>query len=246
MAEKNQQVDSTAGRPAKRGRWKRNLALAIALALALTGAGLILYPTADNFIYEQQVERHEQAFIQKKEDNAQPYEDLYQYLKQENQRMFETGQSGLKDAFSYQTAGIDLTSYGITDGCIGFVEIPSINVKLPIYLGANTANMDKGAVHLTETSYPIGGINTNAVIAAHRAITKNMFKNINKIRIGDKVLITNFREQLVYQVVRIEIIQPYEINKVKIQAGRDMVTLFSCDPPGQTTYRYVVYCERAG
>ena len=71
-----------------------------------------------------------------------------------------------------------------------------------------------------------------------------MFKYINKIEVGDYVYITNFCEKLTYRVCEIEIISPYDIDKIMIQDGRDMVTLFSCNPLGQHIERYVVYAER--
>ena len=173
-----------------------------------------------------------------------PYDDLYQFLKSENERLYMTGQDDLLDVFSYETADIDLSFYGFDDGCVGFLEAPSIGVLLPIYLGANAENMKKGAVHMTQTSYPIGGNNTNAVIAAHRGGTCEMLRNIHKIQIGDEIIITNFREQLTYLATEIRIILPTDVNEVKIQEGRDIITLLSCNPLGKNHQRYVLYCER--
>jgi len=216
--------------------------------IALAGISLLLYPTAENWLYHRGVAAQKQDFMNRSAkasgQDGLPYDDLYQFLKSENENMYLTGQSGLVDAFSYQTRGIDLSAYGIEDDCIGYIEIPSIGIQLPIYLGANTDNMKKGAVHLTQTSYPIGGPNTNAVIAAHRTVVRDMFRNIDKIQIGDVVYITNFRERLTYKAVEIKIIDPTDVNQIKIQEGRDLVTLVSCHPPGTTNQRYVVYCER--
>ena len=222
----------------------------LALIIGITGLCVLLYPTVADFAYSNQTSSLKFEFIEKTQnrqtddDGPKPFEELYQYLRTENERLFETGQSGLVDAFSYQRAGIGLSDYGIEDGCIGFINIPSIGIEMPIYLGANTENMRKGAVHLTQTSYPIGGENTNCVIAAHRGSTTEMFRNIHKIEIGDEIIITNFREQLVYRVVETKIILPTDINEIKIQEGRELVTLISCNPLGANYQRYVVYCER--
>ena len=170
---------------------------------------------------------------------------LYQFLMAENKRLYEAGQKDLKDAFSYEVAGIDLSQFGIEDNVIGYIHLPSINMELPIYLGANKANMRKGAVHLTQTSYPIGGENTNCVIAAHRGSSLVMFRNIHKINAGDSIFITNFKEILTYRVVELKIISPNDIEKILIQTGRDLVTLVSCNPLGANYERYLVYCERA-
>ena len=235
---------------AKEKKKKISIRHILALIIGITGLCVLLYPTAADFVYNRQTSSLKLEFLEKTQsqqagdDSPKPYEELYQYLTLENERLFETGQSGLVDAFSYQRAGINLSDYGIEDGCIGFIDIPSIGIEMPIYLGANTENMRKGAVHLTQTSYPIGGENTNAVIAAHRGGTTEMFRNIHKIEIGDEVIITNFREQLNYRVVDIKIILPNDINEIKIQDDRELITLISCNPLGANYQRYVVYCER--
>jgi sortase A len=217
--------------------------------LVIVGIGILAYPLAVNLMYDAQVAAKQQVFLRpgnamEDAEKARRFEELYRFLKAENERMYTTGQAGLVDAFSYQTVGVNLSDYGIDDGCIGFVEIPAIDIVLPIYLGANAENMRAGAVHLTQTSYPIGGYNTNAVIAAHRGATTAMFKNIHQIRIDDEILITNFREQLVYRAAEIKIIAPSDIDHIKIQEGKDIVTLISCNPLGANYERYILYCER--
>ena len=173
-----------------------------------------------------------------------PFDELYQFLAAENVRLYESGQDDLKDAFSYETAGIDLSGFGLEDGCIGYLEIPSIKALMPIYLGANTQNMKKGAAHMTQTSYPIGGNNTNAVIAAHRGGTCEMLRNIHRIQLGDEIIVTNFRERLVYRAAEIKIILPTEIDEVKIREDQDLITLISCNPLGKNTQRYALFCTR--
>jgi len=223
-----------------RGSWLTVTALLVLLA----GLCVLLYPKAKDFLYDRQTAVLKREFLQNPDDN---YDDLYAYLKAENERLFETGQDGLIDAFSYEQPAVDLSAYGIKDNIIGFVSLPSINIELPIYLGANKVNMMKGAVHLTETSYPIGGPNTNSVIAAHRGQTVRQFREIHKIQVGDEVIVTNFRETLRYRAAEIKIIWPWETNAILIQPGRDLISLFSCHPLGDDTprnQRYLVVCER--
>ncbi len=209
------------------------------------GLSLFLYPYITQWLYERNVAAIETSFKKDIAKNNQRLDDLYQFLLAENKRMFAEGQKNLMDPFSYETPGIDLREYGISDNIIGTISIPKIDENLPIYLGANEANMKKGAVHLTETSYPIGGVNTNSVIAAHRGYHgAKMFREIDELEVGDPVIIHNFREELTYEVVEIKIINPNEIDQVLIQPGKDMVTLMSCHPYTKSTYRYLVYCER--
>ena len=226
----------------------------------IAGIGVISYPSLEELVYENKVSKLKQEFLRdvetlpplyesgtpsaSDESGNTPYDLLYEYLKSENKKLYETGQDGLTDAFSYQQPAVDLSPYGIKDNCIGFISLPSIDMELPIYLGANNESMQKGAVHLTQTSYPIGGNNTNCVIAAHRGTSLVMFRNIHEIAIGDEIIITNFREVLKYRAAKIEIIDPTDVNKLLIQQDRDIITLITCNPLGYDYQRYALYCER--
>jgi len=237
-------------RQRRRARRRGRLWLCLALATFLAGLCVLCYPGAEEAVYEHDVAELKAEFCAQplpggeNPDEETAADRLYAKLRQENERLYADGQAGLKDAFSYQQPAVDLSKYGIEDNCIGFIDIPRISMELPIYLGANTENMAKGAVHLTQTSYPIGGENTNCVIAAHRGTSLVMFRNIHKIQIGDEVTIRNFRETLVYRAVETKIISPSDIGEILIQPGRDLVTLISCNPLGHNYQRYVVYCER--
>ena len=176
------------------------------------------------------------------------HQDLLNAMREYNERIFAENQTGLCDAWAYQTPSFDLAAYGIEDGIIGVIYVPALDVELPIYLGANSANMAKGAVHLSQTSLPIGGENTNAVIAAHRGwYNAAYFRYIEKLNVGDQITITNLWETLIYQVTEIKIIDPNDVEQILIQPGKDMVTLLTCHPYASGgRQRYVVYCERIG
>ena len=218
----------------------------MAIVLLIAGLGVLFYPQLHDLFYQKQVAQVKKEFMLDKSPGGgdSPYDALYAFLKEENERLAATGQSGLVDAFSYEQPAVDLSEYGIQDNCIGFISLPSIKIELPIYLGANTENMRKGAVHMTQTSYPIGGENTNCVIAAHRGQSVRQFRQIDKIRIGDEITITNFRETLTYRAAEIKIVRPDDFAEILIQPGRDLVTLISCHPLGANYQRYVLYCER--
>ncbi|WBY65004.1 MAG: class C sortase [Thermocaproicibacter melissae] len=221
----------------------------------LAGAAIYVCPTVASLLSRQHTEQEEKTFQEKIQSlqaktsecslKNSTLEKLLQRAESYNKQLYLDGQKDLKDPFSYEVSSIDLSEYGIADNLFGFLEIPKINVKLGIYLGATSANMAKGAAHLTQTSLPIGGINTNSVIAAHRGTRhQDMFLHIDQLKPGDKVIITNPWKTLIYRVTTTEIIAPNAIEKVLIQPGRDMVTLISCNPYGKSTQRYVVYCDR--
>ena len=223
---------------------KRNKILtAVAAVLIIAGIAIGIYPQITNAVYDKAVARDELEFEQKTDQNN--FDGLYALLRQKNQELYQSRQADLKDPFSYSQPDIDLSQYGIENDIIGYVSIPRLDVTMPIILGANDANLKKGAVHLTQTSYPIGGENTNAVIAAHRGWSKSkMLRHIEKLETGDEIYIRNFRETLTYKVSEIAIIEPTDVDKLMIRPGEDMITLITCHPYRVNSQRYVVYCTR--
>ena len=172
-------------------------------------------------------------------------ETLYKDMVEYNEQLYREGQSKLKDPFSYENPSFDLQEYGFENNVIGTVQIEKIDVKLPLYLGATTENMKKGGVILGETSMPVGGQNSNVVIAAHRGYQGiPMFREIEKIEPGDIIEITTVFETLTYQVTECRVILPNQINEILIQSGEDMVTLLTCHPYTQNTHRYLVFAKR--
>ena len=122
------------------------------------------------------------------------------------------------------------------------------NIRAPRELGASEAHLAAGAAVLGNTSAPIGGDNSNCVIAGHRGWHgADYFRHIDRLQVGDTVTLTNLWETLTYTVAGIQIIQPHEGDKIKIQQGRDLLTLITCHPYASGgKQRYVVYCERTG
>lgn len=226
---------------------KRKILNIVAILFILIGIILFCFPSASNYIYEKNVETEKEKFVVKitDEQNENILDKLYKKLQEENQKIYEEKQNKLVDPFSYEQSAIDLSEYGIENNVIGYISIPKINIEVPILLGANTANMKKGAVHLTETSYPIGGVNTNSVIAAHRGYGKaTLFRHIDKIGVGDKIYIRNFKEELTYEVYETKIINPDDISELEIQEGQDIITLITCHPYRINTQRYIVKAKR--
>lgn len=226
---------------------KRKILIIVAILFILIGIILFCFPSASNYIYEKNVETEKEKFVVKitDEQNENILDKLYKKLQEENQKIYEEKQNKLVDPFSYEQSAIDLSEYGIDNNVIGYISVPKINIEVPILLGANAVNMKKGAVHLTETSYPIGGANTNSVIAAHRGYGKaTLFRHIDKIGVGDKIHIRNFKEELTYEVYETKIINPDDISELEIQEGQDIITLITCHPYRINTQRYIVKAKR--
>lgn len=218
-----------------------------AIIFIIIGITLFCFPYLSNYAYEKNVEEEKKEFIEKisEEANEDILEKLYEELKHRNEELYQNKQVNLVDPFSYEQPTIDLSEYGIEDDIIGYIRIPKMDIELPILLGANSINMKKGAVHLTETSYPIGGNNTNSVIAAHRGYGRaKLFRNIDKLEYGDKIYIQNFREELTYEVYEIKLVTPDDISDLAIQDEKDIITLITCHPYRVNTQRYIVKAKR--
>lgn len=212
------------------------------IVLILAGVLIGLYPKFTDFLFRQETKEKREQFD--KNSNIK-VEELYRELVKRNEALYASRTSGVQDPFLYEQSTIDLSDYGITDGVIGFLKIDKMDVELPIYLGATEKNMSLGAAHLAETSYPVGGENTNSVISAHRGFGKTaMFRNIQKLEKGDLIIVENFREVLKYEVSEIEIIDPSQTDRLLIRGGEDMLTLLTCHPYGSNAKRYLVYCKR--
>lgn len=241
----------------------RGAVITLMLLVFLAGLASVLYPyvwgaavdisianTAKNFLARLEDEPDEDTLTvivpSTEPEESMPYQELWDSMTAYNQQIYTDGQSTLSEAGAYQATLFSLTDYGLPDETFGVISIPKLNLEMPLYLGATDENMAKGAAVLSGTSVPIGGSNTNAVIAGHRGWGgAAYFRCITELSIGDEVVITNLWERLRYRVVGTKIIEPHEIENILIQPGRDMVTLLTCHPYASGgKQRYLVYCQR--
>lgn len=179
-------------------------------------------------------------------EEEREYPELWDAMVAYNESIYAENQSGMVNLQSFEKQSFVLQNYGLEDEVFGVISVPAIELSMPIYLGASRANMAIGAALMTETSMPIGTPNSNAVICGHRGWNgASYFLHIDKIQIGDTVTITNLWEELEYTVVSTKIISPYDLDAVKIQEGKEMITLLSCHPVASGgKQRYLVFCER--
>ena len=223
----------------------RKMSFMLAALLAVAGVCVMLWPVVTGHTLQTNADEAVQNFLEERKPEQQ-YPELLADLQAYNQRIYDEKQSGLVDLEACEAPAADLTAYGIDDEIIGVLEIPVMELTMPVYLGASNAHLAAGAAVLGNTSAPIGGDNTNSVIAGHRGWKgADYFRHIDRLAVGDEVRITNLWEALTYTVADIQIIQPHEVEKIKIQQGRDLLTLVTCHPYASGgKQRYVVYCER--
>lgn len=233
---------------------------AVLICFFLLGLAVYCYPYVQGLLVRHEMESTIQTFQAQKEtqpttvvisDSTEPseqrqYADLWADMTAYNKMIFAQGQSGLSCKLDYQQPSFLLADYGLKEEVFGVISIPAMDLEMPIYLGATAQHMADGAAHLSQTSLPIGGENTNSVIAGHRGYGgASYFRYIDQLQIGDTVTVTNLWEELTYRVVEIKIIYPYEVNEILIQPGRELLTLLTCHPYASGgKQRYLVICER--
>lgn len=221
--------------------------LSFMLAALLAGAGIyvMLWPVFTGQKLQADTDEAVQSFLEERKPEQQ-YSELLADLQVYNQRIYAEKQSGLVDLEACEVPAVDLAAYGIEDEILGVLEIPAMDLTMPVYLGASDEHLAIGAAVLGSTSAPIGGDNTNCVIAGHRGWRgADYFRHIDRLAVGDTVTLTNLWETLTYTVSDIQIIQPHEVDKIKIQQSRDLLTLLTCHPYASGgRERYVVYCEK--
>ena len=220
--------------------------LVLAALLAVAGICVMLWPVFTGNRLQSSAATAVQEFLADRDDPEQQYPELLAALQEYNCRLYTEKQCNLTDLEACETPAADLTAYGVEDEIIGVLEIPAMELTMPVYLGASDAHLAAGAAVLGNTSAPIGGDDTNCVIAGHRGWKgADYFRHIDRLAVGDEVRITNLWETLIYAVTDIEIIQPHEIEKIKILQARDLLTLVTCHPYASGgRQRYLVYCER--
>ena len=128
---------------------------------------------------------------------------------------------------------------------ISYITIPKININIPIYEGSSNFVLEKGIGHLENTSFPTGGINTHTVLVGHSGLaTKELFNSLDKLVVDDNFYIRNLDNFLKYKIVNIEIVEPYDVEKLEIQENEDLATLVTCIPKYINTHRLLVTGKR--
>ena len=223
----------------------RKTSLVLAALLAVAGICVMLWPVVTGYRLQADADEAAQAFLEERKPE-QSYPELLATLQDYNQRIYAEKQSDLTSLEACEEPAVDLAAYDVGDEIIGVLEIPTMELTMPVYLGASDEHLALGAAVLGSTSAPIGGDNTNCVIAGHRGWRgADYFRHIDRLQVGDTVQLTNLWETLTYTVTDIQIIQPHEVEKIKIRPHRDLLTLLTCHPYASGgKQRYVVYCER--
>lgn len=219
---------------------KRILLHVLFLVLFLIGIGAAAYPAFGNWYTEQKrsvvLTEYEKALAKIEDADLT---DAFKQAEIYNDALF-TGETDEKERPDYGEL-LCTTENGI----MGYVEIPAIQIRLPIYHGCTENELSKGAGHLPSSSLPVGGKSTHAVLAAHsgRADSK-MFTDLDQVKEGDLVYLYVLNKTLTYEVDKITVTTPDDTDAIQIIDGEDLLTLLTCTPYGTNTHRLLVRGHR--
>ena len=213
----------------------------------LAGLSLLLYPFVanqwNNYRQKQLISGYEQAVSEKEAAEGIDYDAERKKAEEYNEALLPCV---LPDSFALaESSGVDpvyMNTLNIAgDEMMGSVEIPKINIKIPIYHTTEEEVLNKGAGHLEGSSLPVGGANTHAVISAHRGLpSASLFTDLDQMKVGDHFLLHVLDETLCYEVDKISVVKPEDTTALAVEDGQDLVTLLTCTPYGVNTHRLLI------
>ena len=224
---------------------KKIIILCVAVFAFLIALGITLYPMISTWYNERhqaEVHIHYQEKVEQV-DNTKLIE-AKELAVAYNQTILPGAQD--EDSFSKEALLSASENYGSLlnlagDGIMGYVEIPTIGVTLPIYHGTNNSTLERGVGHLLGSSLPVGGESTHSVLTAHSGMaSQKMFSDLDRLKKGDIFFLDVLGERLAYQVDQIKTVLPYDTTFLQTEIGNDLCTLVTCTPFGVNTHRLLV------
>lgn len=224
---------------------KRYLPIIAIVLIFLIGLGILTYPLLSSVINNIGIRNEAKIKYQKAQDmQSEEVEALFAEADAYNKGLLNTvilTDPFDEEAYEAITAHYEETFNIADNGLIGYIDIPKINVYLPIYHGTSTEVLERGAGHLENTAFPVGGKNTHSVISAHTAFpTETFFDYLTDMEEGDYFYIHVLNRVLTYQVDQIKVVLPDNTHDLYVEDGRDLVTLLTCTPYSINSHRLLV------
>lgn len=223
---------------------KKNGLTLILLLILLIGAGLIAYPSFANWWNSFHQSRAVASYAETAANmNTEEYERIISKSQAYNRKLSRSGILWTLDEDEEKEYKEQL-DIG-TSGIMGYIDIPKIDVMLPIYHGIDESILQVAVGHIPGTSLPVGGEGSHCVVSGHRGLpSARLFTDIDKLVGGDSFTITVLNKTLTYEVDQIRTVLPTDLSDLQIEKGKDYVTLVTCTPYGINTHRLLVRGHR--
>lgn len=223
---------------------RKHASTMILILILVVGLSLMLYPSFSNWWNEAHQSRAIVAYSQevsKLDENR--YDELWQQAWEYNRSLVGRENAYLLDdsqKAEYERL-LDVSGMGI----MGYIEIPSLKVSLPIYHGTEESVLQVAVGHLEWTSLPVGGESTHCVLSGHRGLpSAKLFTDLDRLVVGDRFRLGVLDQVLTYEVDQILIVEPQDTEALLIEEGKDLCTLVTCTPYGINTHRLLVRGHR--
>ena len=216
----------------------------ILLIVLIAGLFLLLYPTAANWWNSMTQSRAVASYVDAvAEIDEDQYAELWNEAIAYNQSLTQRQNAHTLTEAQRKTYEKTLDVAGL--GIMGYIEVPSIGVTLPIHHGTDETVLQVAIGHLEWTSLPIGGESTHSVVSGHRGLpSARLFTDLDKVVEGDVFIIRVLDEIITYEVDQILIVEPHETDALLIEEGKDLCTLVTCTPYGVNSHRLLVRGHR--
>lgn len=223
---------------------QNNCITVILILMFFVGLSLLLYPSISNYWNSLHSTRAIAGYAERVASlDEKRYEEIWQAARTYNEVLADraNGYWLSDDQQADYEQLLDISGFGI----MGYIEIPEIEVSLPIYHGTEDSVLQTAVGHLEWSSLPVGGESTHCVLSGHRGLpSARLFTNLDKLEAGDRFLLRVLDEVLTYEVDQILIVEPHETDALQIVEGKDYCTLVTCTPYGINTHRLLVRGHR--
>ena len=228
---------------------RKTITILLAVILFLLALGMTFYPVISNYVnqkyaseihtaYEEVIEQTDNTELTKAKELAVSYNHAIVPGTTAEDSYSQEALTAASEDYEHQ-----LNIAG--DGIMGYVEIPCINVNLPIYHGTGNDSLERGIGHLLGSSLPVGGESTHSILTGHSGMaSQKMFTDLEQMELGDVFYLNVLGETLAYQVVEINTVLPHDTSLLGIEDGKDICTLVTCTPYGVNTHRLLVCGSR--
>lgn len=226
---------------------RRNIGPILFLLVFLVGSGLLFYPRIS--YWWAQYNQNATILTYNTSVSGLSYdekEELFEIAEDYNKRMVE---SIVKDPFA-STENIDpfdeyYDTLDIGEGIMGYIRIPGISVRIPIYHGTSDEVLDKGVGHIKATALPIGGLGQHTVLTGHSGLANaKMFDDLENLEIGEEFYLEILDRTFAYRVDQIKVVDPDDVSDLIVSTDKDYTTLITCTPYGINSHRLLVRGER--
>ena len=220
----------------------------IRIIVLLIALSVLLYPTVSNYLYEKNSSTIVSNYEKDVSDTSDEEKiEMFRLAREYNARL-AGNQGTIGDGFSEED-DVDEEYESLLNpydtGMMGYIQIPKIDVELPVYHGTKESVLQVGVGHLKNTSLPIGGDATHAVLTGHRGLPSRMlFTDLDQMKNGDIFYVKILGENFAYEVDQIKTVLPEETEGLQIVDGQDYITLITCTPYGINTHRLLVRGHR--